>query len=158
MGRISLEKSGSWEVWSSQGRELNGSREIGKNCHESPKGHRSSPCCRSPFVSQTVPVPPLHSVKHAPGAKVLLSSSLFLNISNWILQLRRGQDTTSTANKSEKHFVSAYSKCSLFLSNMIKTVKGLSKCLKHLLSGPQAPPTHSTHDFCIHQGPYANDI
>lgn len=86
-------------------------------------------------------LPSPHSLKQAHGDKVPLSSSLCLNISNWILQLGRCRDTTRTENKSGKQSLSAYSICTLFFSDMIKTLQSLSKCLKLLLSEPQAPPT-----------------
>lgn len=164
--RSPLEKSDFWKAWSSQGREVNGSQETEKKMawdSKRPSFNRAccEKCCQSPCVNQTVPVSPSspYSLKQAHGDKVLLSSSLCLNIPNWILQLRRCWDTTRTENKSGKHSLSAYSICTLFFSNVIKkkTLQSLSKCLNRLLGGPQAPPTHSTHDFCMHQVPCTSE-
>ena len=49
------------------------------------------------------------------------------------------EQRTKEMLKDGETFLSAYLKCSLLLSNMLKTLKSLSKYLKHLLSGPNAP-------------------
>lgn len=149
--RSPLEKTDFWKAWSSQGRELNGSQETKKKKKMAWDSKRPSSfnraCCEkcypSTHVNQTVPMslPSPHSLKQAHGDKVPLSSSLCLNISNWILQLGRCRDTTRTENKSGKQSLSAYSICTLFFSDVRKTLQRLSKCLKLLLSEPQAPPT-----------------
>ena len=97
------------------------------------------------FITPSYSPPNAHILSKSPSAA-------HLSIPSWILWFRRGEATTRTENKrnawNRETFLPAYLKCSLLLSDMLKTLKSLSKYLQHLLSEakrtlPFAPPTIS---------------